>query len=169
VIVRYTELPETTGSAARPVLDVTVADVGSVLVPCLVDSGAVNTLLPNWIADVDGVDLSHVAPRRVGFGGETVSTRFATVALSVDVLAWEATVGFCDPWPFAWGVLGHDSFFRWFTVTFRAAGGEFRSIRSRAERSRTPVHDQPGAGSGLSRACWTRWISSWASGIVSEK
>lgn len=125
MIVRYTELPETTGSAPRPVLDVTVADVGSVLVPCLVDSGAVNTLLPNWIADLAGVDLSHVVPRRLGVGGETTVARFATVALSAVALAWEATVGFCTPWPYAWGVLGHDSFFRWFTVTFRAADGEF--------------------------------------------
>jgi hypothetical protein len=125
VIVRYTELPESTGSAPRPVLDVAVADVGSVLVPCLVDSGAVNTLLPRWIADVADVDVSHGPPRRLGVGGTTISARFTTVALSVDVLAWEATVGFCDPWPYAWGVLGHDSFFRWFTVTFRAADGEF--------------------------------------------
>jgi hypothetical protein len=58
-------------------------------------------------------------------GGETTVARFATVALSVVALAWEATVGFCNPWPYAWGVLGHDSFFRWFTVTFRAVDGEF--------------------------------------------
>ena len=33
---------------------------------------------------------------------------------------WEAEVGFCAPWPYGWGLLGQQSFFRFFTVTFRA-------------------------------------------------
>lgn len=125
MIVRYTELPDGTASAPRPLLDVAVADVESVLVPCLVDSGALNTLLPRWVADVVGVPLAGVPERRVGVGGAVATARFATVGLSCGGFAWEGPVGFCDPWPYVWGLLGHTSFFRWFTVTFRAADHEF--------------------------------------------
>jgi hypothetical protein len=125
LIVRYTELPGTVESAPRPLLDITVADVGSVLVPCLVDSGALSTLLPGWLVDVAGVDLSGADEARLAVGGTAVTARFAATRLSVTELTWEALVGFCDPWPYAWGLLGQESFFRWFTVTFRAADYEF--------------------------------------------
>ena len=29
------------------------------------------------------------------------------------------------PWPYSWALLGHTAFFRYFTVTFRAADFEF--------------------------------------------
>ena len=125
VIVRYTELPESTGSEPRPLVDVAVADVESVLVPCLVDSGALNSLLPRWAAEVAAVDLSGATDRRIGLGGASTTARFAAVTLSTADLTWEASVGFCDPWPYAWGLLGHHSFFRWFTITFRAVDHEF--------------------------------------------
>jgi hypothetical protein len=125
VIVRYTELPESTGSEPRPLVDVAVADVESVLVPCLVDSGALHSLFPRWVADIAAIDLSGIADRQIGVGGSVTAVRFTTVGLSVADLTWEASVGFCDPWPYAWALLGHHSFFRWFAVTFRAADGEF--------------------------------------------
>ena len=125
MIVRYSELPDATGSEPRPLLDVAIADVSRVLVPCLVDSGALNTLLPRWVADVTGVDVSGVGEREIGVGGGATSARFAVVTLEAAEFAWEAEVGFCDPWPYAWGLLGHHSFFRWFTVTLRAADLEF--------------------------------------------
>ncbi len=125
MIVAYTELPAPTASGPRPLLDVTVGDLASVLVPCLLDSGAVNSLLPDWVADVAGIDTAGIAPRRLGVGGRVVEAQFTTVTLSAAELTWEASVGFCDRWPYAWGLLGHDSFFRWFTVTFRAADFEF--------------------------------------------
>ena len=125
MIVRYSEFPDATRSEPRPLLDVAIADVSRVLVPCLVDSGALNTLLPRWVADVTGVDVSGADQRTVGVGGSDTRVRFAVVTLEAAELAWEAEVGFCDPWPYAWGLLGHDSFFRWFTVTLRAASLEF--------------------------------------------
>lgn len=124
MIVRYTELPGATLSEPRPVVDVVVADAASVTVPCLVDSGAVNTLLPAWIAEVAAVDLSATERRELGLGGAIVGARFTTVSLSTAAFAWETAVGFCDPWPYAWGLLGHHGFFRWFTVTFRAVDHE---------------------------------------------
>jgi len=41
--------------------------------------------------------------------------------LTVGEHSWEAEVGFCDPWPRSWGLLGQRSFFRYFVVTFRTA------------------------------------------------
>lgn len=57
VIVPYTELPDIAGGWPRPLLDVLVADMDDAVLPCLVDSGAVNTLFPSWIADEAGVDM----------------------------------------------------------------------------------------------------------------
>jgi hypothetical protein len=34
---------------------------------------------------------------------------------------WHAAVSFCDPWPFGFGLLGQESFFRFFETTFRAS------------------------------------------------
>lgn len=48
-----------------------------------------------------------------------------TIPLSAANYTWEAEVGFCDPWPYGWGLLGQASFFRYFTVTFRAVDLEF--------------------------------------------
>lgn len=47
------------------------------------------------------------------------------IRLTVAGHSWEAEIGFCDPWPFGWGLLGQLSFFRYFTVTFRAVDLEF--------------------------------------------
>lgn len=121
MIFRYTELPESTESRPRPLVDLGIAGMETALVPCLVDSGAVSSLVPAWSAHLAGVDLAAATEQRLGVGGGTTSARFVTVNLSAAGLVWEANVGFCDPWPYAWGLLGHDAFFRWFTVTFRAA------------------------------------------------
>lgn len=55
VIISYTELPDDAGGWPRPLLDIAVADMDDVLVPCLVDSGALNTLLPCWVAEAAGI------------------------------------------------------------------------------------------------------------------
>lgn len=125
MIVPYTELPGGTESEPRPIIDIAVADVASVRIPCLVESGALNTLLPAWVAEVADVDLADATAQQLSVGGTTTTARFTTVSISTEELAWEASVGFCDPWPYAWGILGHRSFLRWFTVTFRAADHEF--------------------------------------------
>jgi hypothetical protein len=128
VIVPYTELPRAAGNWPRPLLDVSFGDVEDVLVPCLVDSGAVHTLVPAWVAADSGVGLDQAPPVAFGIGGGSTRARFATVRLAADRYAWDAEVGFCDPWPYSWGLLGHASFFRYFTVTFRAADGEFELL-----------------------------------------
>lgn len=128
MIVAYTELPKAAGTWPRPLLDVSFGDVDDVFVPCLVDTGAVQTLLPQWVASDCGVDLDDVAEVVFGVGGSSTRARFAIVRLSAAGHTWEAEVGFCEPWQYSWGLLGHESFFRYFTVTFRAADGEFELI-----------------------------------------
>jgi hypothetical protein len=128
VIVPYTELPQVAGNWPRPLLDVTFGDVEDVFVPCLVDSGAVHTLVPRWVAADSGIELEDAPPVALGVGGGSTRARLATVRLAAGRHTWEAEVGFCDPWPYSWGLLGHASFFRYFTVTFRAADGEFELV-----------------------------------------
>lgn len=125
MIVPYTELPDEAGGSPRPVLDLVVEDMDDVLVPCLVDSGSVHTLLPSWVAEAAAVPLFEVQPRVLGVGGTSTSATFAIVRFGAGGRVWEAEAGFCEPWPYSWGLLGHASFFRFFTVTFRAADFEF--------------------------------------------
>ena len=105
-------------------LDVIVGDASEVLVPCLVDSGAMNTLLPAWVADLAGMDLAGAPTTTLGVGGSAALAHLVPTALTVGECSWEAEVGFCDPWPRSWGLLGQRSFFRYFVVTFRTADFE---------------------------------------------
>lgn len=90
-------------------------------VRCLVDSGALNTLLPGWVADLAGIDCADAPTRALGVGGTGTQARLVTTALTIGDHTWEAEVGFCDPWPHGFGLLGQLSFFRYFVVTLRAA------------------------------------------------
>lgn len=121
MIVPFTHLPGDDWDQARPILDLTVEGAEDIAVPCLVDSGSTNTLLPGELGAVFGVDLDRTRGRRLALGGTSFDTRFARVGLGVGPHRWEAEVGFCDPWAFGWGIAGMTGFFRFFTVTFRAA------------------------------------------------
>ncbi|MBV8159510.1 MAG: aspartyl protease family protein [Acidimicrobiia bacterium] len=125
MIVPYTDLPAQTGGDPRPLVDVQVADMDDALVPCLVDSGSVHSLLPRWVADAAGLALSDDRKRNLAVAGTSTRATFVPVDLTVAGLNWEADVGFCDPWPYVWGLLGQRSFFRFFTVTLRAVDFEF--------------------------------------------
>lgn len=120
----YVELHRDPSDSPRPVLDVVVGSASEVLVPCLVDSGAMNTLLPSWVADLAGIDCTDAPTTRFGVGGSAVVARLVPILLTVGEFSWEAEVGFCDPWPRSWGLLGQRSFFRFFVVTFRTADFE---------------------------------------------
>lgn len=125
MIVAFTGLPDSTGSPPRPLLDVWLADMDEVRVPALVDSGSLHTLLPRWLADSAGLDLSGADHRSLAVAAGSTDAAFVTTALSVADASWEAEVGFCDPWIYSWGILGQSSFLRYFVVTFRAADFEF--------------------------------------------
>jgi len=122
VIIPYTAQPH--GATPRPLLDVTLGEAGFD-VKALIDSGAVNTLFDESIADAAGISLEGAEVRELGVGRATVSARFAEVAMTAAGHAWEAPIGFCRNWQPGWGLLGHDSFLRFFTITFRAADLQF--------------------------------------------
>lgn len=127
MIVPCTELPDDAGGWPRPVLDVAVADMDDVLVPCLVDSGALHTLLPNWVAAAAGIDLPAREGRELAVAAGVSRAAFVKTQLTAAGHTWEAEVGFCEPWPYVWGLLGQLSFFRFFTVVFRAADFTFEA------------------------------------------
>ena len=120
MIVPYTELPGG-GGLPRPILDVSVAGLDDATFPCLTDTGSINSLLPVWIAEEAGLALGELEARPLGVGGMATEARFVPVRLTAVGHSWEAEVGFTDPWPYDWGLLGQLSFFRYFVVTFRAA------------------------------------------------
>lgn len=125
MIVPYTELPMDAGGWARPLVDLVVAGMDDVFVPCLVDSGSLHTLVPSWVANAAGIEHDAMSPRHLRVAGAVTEARFATTRLAAGPHGWEAEVGFCDPWPYGWGLAGQLSFFRYFTVTFRATDFEF--------------------------------------------
>lgn len=124
MIVPYTELPHEAGGP-RPLLDVAIADMDELRFPCLLDSGAVNTLLPRWLADAAGLDLRGADGRALAVATTATHAAFVTTGLTAADHTWEGDVAFCHPWPYSWGLLGHRSFLRYFTVTFRAVDLEF--------------------------------------------
>ncbi len=125
MIVPYTELPDDAANAPRPLLDVAIADMDELRFPCLVDSGAVHTLMPRWLADVAGVSLRGAEQRSLAVAATSTDAAVVTTRMTAGGHTWEGEIAFCHPWPYSWGLLGQSSFFRYFTVTFRAADFEF--------------------------------------------
>lgn len=121
--VPYTELPDNVGGP-RPLLDVVIADMDELRFPALIDSGAVNTLLPRWLGEAAGIDLAGADRRSLAVATAATEAAFVTTRLTAAGHIWESEVAFCEPWPYSWGLLGHQSFFRYFTVTFRAVDFE---------------------------------------------
>ncbi|UGQ41210.1 hypothetical protein [Rhodococcus aetherivorans] len=115
-------------------LDVTFTGVHEITTKCLVDSGALNTIFDSGLAYAAGVDLTDAETGDSNVGGGTVELKFVKLHLSVpsvtdphepgEPFIWEARVAFADNWGARPGLLGHE-FFRFFTVTFRAADLEF--------------------------------------------
>ncbi len=92
------------------------------------DSGALHTLLPRWVAEASGIDVADTETRALAVAATGAKAAFVSTRLTAAGHAWEAEVGFCHPWPYAWGLLGQLSFFRFFTVTFRAADFSFELV-----------------------------------------
>lgn len=122
--VAYRELPHEIDGGPRPLLDVSVGDMDDLRVRCLVDSGAMNTLLPGWVADLAAIDYADAPAKSLSVGGSSIKAWMVPTLLIIGEHRWEAEVGFCDPWPHGWGLLGQLSFFRYFVVTFRAVDFE---------------------------------------------
>jgi hypothetical protein len=122
----FRELPAASGGelTPRPVVDVWLEGVEVTGLACLLDSGALRTRFDAELAQIAGIPLDDAPVERFAVGGQVIEGRPARVRLSLraegDSYDWEAPVWFCEPWPFAFQLLGLDGFFRHLRVTIAA-------------------------------------------------
>lgn len=107
----------------RPVITVTVVGPsGTRPAPALLDPGADDTLFPEDMAPLLGIDLS-AAPSRsgAGFGMHTATIRYAEVTLRItdgqERREWKAWVGFTSA-KLRQSLLGFAGFLQFFTASF---------------------------------------------------
>lgn len=118
----FLELPGTSPPLARPVLPVQVEDLVGAPLRCLLDSGATANRLPAWLAAAAGLDLDDASDEdRIVVAGLETRGRLVRADLTIAAMRFQAPVWFCEPWPYGFGLLGQEGFFRFFRVTFCAA------------------------------------------------
>ncbi len=108
----------------RPMADVWLDGLDTGPLACLVDTGALRTRFSRALAELAGIDVDTSVSHVVVVGGIEVSAAPALVSLRMqgadETLGWEATVWFCDPWPFPFQLLGLEGFLQHFRVTLSA-------------------------------------------------
>jgi hypothetical protein len=117
----FVELPGEGSTLVRPVVPVQVEDLEDAPQLCLVDTGATANRFGAWLADAIGLDLRGAPVSTLSVGGLTTTARHARADLTIAGVRYAAPVTFCDPWPFAFNLLGQEGFLRFFRVTLCAA------------------------------------------------
>jgi hypothetical protein len=117
----FLELPEGRSRLARPVIPVVIEDLVDATQLCLVDTGATTNRFGLWLAEAAGIDLTGAPEDTLAVGGLSCVARHARIALTVGDVRFEAPVAFCEPWPFAFNLLGQEGFLRFFRLTLCAA------------------------------------------------
>jgi hypothetical protein len=117
----FIELPGEPSILVRPVVPVQVEDLEDVPQLCLIDTGATANRFGAWLAEETGIDLSGVPAGPLIVGGLTTTAYSARAHLTVAGMRYDAPVTFCDPWPFAFNLLGQEGFLRFFRLTLCAA------------------------------------------------
>jgi hypothetical protein len=107
----------------RPVIPVEVEGLEGAPQLCLVDTGALRNRFGAWVAGAAGIPLEESLTEELAVGGILTSARFARVELTVGDWTVDAPVWFCDPWPYAFNLLGQEGFLRYFHVELCAAEG----------------------------------------------
>jgi hypothetical protein len=105
----------------RPVVAVQVEDLEEAPQLCLVDTGSTANRFGAWLAEATGIDLSDAPETTVHIAGVTTIARHARADLTIAGMRYDAPVSFCDPWPFAFNLLGQEGFLRFFRLTLCAA------------------------------------------------
>jgi hypothetical protein len=117
----YLVLPSLREPYPRPIVNVQIEDMVEAPLACIVNSGAVYNRFPADFADAAGIDLDEPDATDVFYsGGEKHDGPIVPVRLRIGPLDWEAPVCFVRDWGYDFGILGHEGFFRWFHVCFRA-------------------------------------------------
>lgn len=117
----FLELPGEASPLLRPVVPVQVEDLEDAPQLCLVDTGATTNRFGMWLAEATGIDLSGAPESSIVVGGVTTTARHVRADLTVAGVRYDAPVTFCDPWPFAFNLLGQEGFLRFFRLTVCAA------------------------------------------------
>lgn len=116
----FLELPGEQRTLVRPVIPVQVEDLEEAPQLCLVDTGATTNRFGAWIAEAVGIDLAGAPEDTIVVGGVRATARFSPTDLTIAGTRYEAPVTFCNPWPFAFNLLGQEGFLRFFRVTLCA-------------------------------------------------
>jgi hypothetical protein len=120
----FLELPgEGPSALIRPVVPVQVEDLEEAPQLCLVDTGSTANRFGGWLAEATGVDLTGAPETTLRVGGVVTVARHVRADLTIAGVRYDAPVSFCDPWPFAFNLLGQDGFLRFFRVVLCAAEG----------------------------------------------
>jgi hypothetical protein len=117
----FLELPGLEPQLTRPVVPVQVEDLVEAPQLCLVDTGSTANRFGLWLAETVGVDLAGAPETEVALGGHLLSARHSRCDLTIAGVRYDAPVSFCDPWPFAFNLLGQEGFLRYFRITLCAA------------------------------------------------
>lgn len=119
----FLELPGGSSTLLRPVVPVQVEDLQDAPQLCLVDTGATHSRFGAWLAEATGIDLTDAPESDLAVGGVLTKARHARADLTISGVRYEAPVTFCDPWPFAFSLLGQEGFLRFFRLEICAADG----------------------------------------------
>lgn len=116
----------------RPLVDLVLEGFHEAPITCLVDTGSLRTRLPDWVADVIGVNLAGAPSERIVLGGTVVECRQAHVSVAVGPHEVPASVWFCDGWDAPFGLLGQEDVLRAFRLELSSAEGWFELRPERA-------------------------------------
>lgn len=119
----FLELPGGDSTLLRPVVPVQVEDLEDAPQLCLVDTGSTHNRFDAWLAEATGIDLSRAPESDLAVGGLLTRARHARADLTIAGVRYNAPVTFCDPWPFAFSLLGQEGFLRFFRLEVCAAEG----------------------------------------------
>lgn len=109
----------------RPTMTVEISAERSVAVPCLVDTGALRTRLPGWVAVTLDIELDPTQGEHVGLGSGVVLSCPAPVVLKSAAGTIITTVWFCPGWNSPFGLLGQEGFLDQYRFTLDVAEGWF--------------------------------------------
>ena len=117
----FLELPGVGSTLVRPVVPVQFEDLDVAPQLCLVDTGSTANRFALWLAEASGIDLSGAPVSTVAVGGVVATGWAARADLTIADVRYDAPVTFCDPWPFAFNLLGQEGFLRYFRLEICAA------------------------------------------------
>jgi hypothetical protein len=119
----FVELPGDPAPLARPAIPAQVEDFEEAPQLCLVDSGSTTNRFGHWLADAVGIDLADAPAEPIVVGGVRTTAKHARADLTVAGRRYDAPMSFCDPWPFAFNLLGQEGFLRYIHLELCAAEG----------------------------------------------